>query len=193
MHDLIWLKATQETIHAYRRMIDGAIHQLTDDELWIRPTPETNSVAIILRHLGGNLRSRWTDFLTTDGEKPDRDRDREFCDWQGDRVSLMSWFNDGWKALETAIDSIDDNNINQTIFVRGEPHTIPQAILRSLTHLSYHVGQILLIARTVHEGPWTWLSIAPGQSTQHNHANWGKGTNRAIMGIENVDPGTNPK
>lgn len=182
MSDSLWLEATRETIASYRRLIDGAVQQLTDTELHLRPTPETNSVAIILRHLGGNLRSRWTDFLTTDGEKPDRNRDNEFSDWDGDRQQLMEWFDQGWKALENAIDALDQHNIHQTIYVRGEPHSIPQAILRSITHLSYHVGQILLIARTVHNGPWNWLSIAPGQSSQHNQQTWGTSASRAAMG-----------
>lgn len=186
MNNSPWLDATRETIRSYRRLIDGAVEQLTDAELRLRPTPETNSVAVILRHLGGNLRSRWTDFLTTDGEKPDRDRDNEFRDWEGDRQSLMAWFDEGWHALENAIANLDEINMQQTVFVRGEPHTIPQAILRSLTHLSYHVGQILLIARTVHAGPWNWLSISPGNSAQHNQKTWGTAASRAVMG--NADP-----
>jgi hypothetical protein len=141
-----------------------------------------------LRHLGGNLRSRWTDFLTTDGEKPDRDRDTEFLDWEGDRHSLLAHFNAGWDALTTAIRQIDNSNISQPIYIRGEYHTIPQALVRSITHLTYHVGQITMVARMVHVGEWRWLTIAPGASNQHNEETWGRTTNRSIFGDdENTD------
>ena len=97
------MDAVAETVSSYRRMIDATVEQLSDEELNVRPAPNINSVAVILRHLGGNLRSRWTDFLTTDGEKPDRDRDTEFLDWDGDRDSLIAHFDAGWDALTAAI------------------------------------------------------------------------------------------
>ncbi len=98
-----WTDAVQETVTSYRKMIDAMLVQLTNEELFQRPAPEVNSVAVILRHLGGNLRSRWTDFLTTDGEKPDRNREQEFADWDGDRRSLMAYFDSGWTALTAAL------------------------------------------------------------------------------------------
>ena len=179
-----WLAAVAATVASYRRMIDGAVSQLSDAELHQRPNPDVNSVAVILRHLGGNLLSRWTDFLTTDGEKPDRDRDREFTDWDGDRASLLAYFDSGWAALTKAIESIDVSNMDQPIFIRGERHSLADALLRSLTHLSYHVGQIALIARTVHAGELRWLTIAPGQSTQHNRQTWGTAASRSVFGDE---------
>jgi uncharacterized damage-inducible protein DinB len=178
----IWLAATRETVTSYRKMIDAAAQQLSDEEFFARPAPGLNSVAVILRHLGGNLLSRWTDFLTTDGEKPDRDRDREFEDWPGDRDSLINYFDTGWQALTSALASIDDSNIHQTIFIRGESHTIPYAITRSITHLSYHVGQLVMIARTIHSGQWNWLTIAPGSSAQHNEQTWGTSASRSVFG-----------
>jgi len=184
-NDLAWLGAVRDTVKSYRQMIDATIVQLTDDELFLRPAPGINSVAVILRHLGGNLRSRWTDFLTTDGEKPDRDRDREFLDWEGDRNSLMQYFYSGWKALEEALESIDDQNIGAVIKIRGEPHTIPQAVTRSVTHFSYHVGQITMIARMVHHGDWRWLTIAPGSSAEHNHKTWGTKESRSVGSAKN--------
>ena len=177
----IWLDAMRDTVSSYRRMIDASIDQLTDAELFVRPAPGINSVAVILRHLGGNLRSRWTDFMTTDGEKPDRDRDTEFLDWDGDRTSLIQHFNLGWDALASALESIDDKNIDTTIHIRGEPHSIPQAITRSVTHLTYHVGQIAMIARMVHDGDWRWLTIAPGSSAEHNNKTWGTEASRSIF------------
>jgi hypothetical protein len=178
----LWLSALRATATSYRQMIDGVTQQLTDDELFARPDGDVNSVAIILRHLGGNLRSRWTNFLTTDGEKPDRDRDAEFRDWEGNRQSLLEYFERGWQALESAFDVIDDGNVNATIFIRGEPHTVAQALTRSIAHLTYHVGQIAMIARMVHRGEWRWLTIAPGASTLHNERTWGTAASRSVFG-----------
>jgi uncharacterized damage-inducible protein DinB len=180
-----WLEATNETLASYRRMIDAAIEQLSDAELWQRPTEGVNSVAIILRHLGGNLQSRWTDFLTTDGEKPDRNRDQEFVDWQGDRASLLAYFDQGWSCLTAAIDQLNDATLTTQITIRGEVHTIPQALGRSITHIAYHAGQIVMIARIVHAGQWKWLTIAPGESQQHNERTWGRASSRGAMGESN--------
>jgi len=171
----------RDTVLSYRRMIDATIDQLTDAELVARPAPGINSIAIILRHLGGNLRSRCTDFLTTDGEKPDRDRDTEFLDWNGDRNSLIEHLNVGWEALLSALGAINDTNIDTTIYIRGEPHSIPRALARSVTHLTYHVGQIAMIGRMVHKGDWRWLTIPPGASTEHNNKTWGTEASRSIL------------
>lgn len=139
------------------------------------------SKPFILRHLGGNLLSRWTDFLTTDGEKPDRNRDNEFLDWDGDRQSLMSYFDSGWGALEAAIESLNDDTLEQHIQIRGESHTIPQALIRSITHITYHVGQIAIVARQVHNGDWQWLTVSPGNSSQFNKQTWGTSASRSIF------------
>jgi uncharacterized damage-inducible protein DinB len=179
-----WLDAIRDTVTSYRRMIDGSVAQLTDEELHARPVDGVNSVAILLRHLGGNLQSRWTDFLTSDGEKPDRNRDAEFQDWEGSRQSLLEYFDVGWTALTNACESIDGSIIERTINIRGEPHTIPQALTRSVTHLSYHVGQIALVARMVHKGEWNWLTIAPGASTEHNERTWGSSASRSVFAGE---------
>lgn len=176
-----WLGPIRESVTSYRRMIDATVAQLTDTELSTAPATGFNSVAIILRHLGGNLRSRWTDFLTTDGEKPDRHRETEFQAWEGDRQSLWEHFELGWKALELAIDSIDNTNASQTIKIRGEPHTLQQALIRSITHISYHAGQIAMVARMVHQGDWHWITIAPGASQSHNERTWGTASSRSIF------------
>jgi hypothetical protein len=177
-----WLEAAKESVASYRRMIDAALAQLSDEELRAHPADGINSIAVILRHLGGNLASRWTHFLTTDGEKPDRDRDREFLDWEGDRASLITHFDKGWSCLTTALGQISDDNIGTPIFIRGEQHTIPQAITRSINHLAYHVGQIMLVARMVHHGDWKWLTISPGASQTHNQQSWGTAASRGIAG-----------
>lgn len=176
----------RDTVSGYRRMIDAIIEQLTDDELFARPADEINSVAIILRHLGGNLRSRWTDFLTTDGEKPDRNRDTEFMEWDGDRESLMKHFDQGWQLLESALNTINEENVGETIHIRGEPHSVAQALARSITHVTYHVGQMAIIARMVHHGEWRWLTVAPGASALHNERTWGTAASRSIL-TENKD------
>lgn len=183
----LWIDTIRQSVASWRRLIDATVEQLTDDELRRRPAPGFNSVAVLLRHLGGNLQSRWTDFLTTDGEKPDRDRDTEFLDWEGDRESLIQYFNSGWEALTSAIDQINDSNIDQTIFIRGEGHSIPQALQRSVTHMANHAGQIALIARLVHDGEWNWLTVSPGGSAQHNRETWGTSASRSIFSDSSDD------
>jgi uncharacterized damage-inducible protein DinB len=163
-------------------MIDGALQQLSDEELVRRPSNGINSVAIILRHLGGNLQSRWTDFLTTDGEKPTRNRDSEFEDWPRDRASLMAFFDNGRKTWRQSIESLTEDDLAKTVTIRGEPHSVPLAIQRSLTHTAYHVGQIMLIARSIHEGDWKWLTIRPGGSQEHNEKTWGTSASRGTAG-----------
>ena len=184
--DNLWLEATQQTLAGYRKLIDAALVQLDDDQLFRRPQDGVNSVAHILRHLGGNLQSRWTNFLTEDGEKASRDRDQEFADWDGSREELTEYFEAGWNCLTRAIDSLVAEDLAKEITIRGEAHTLPQAIQRSTTHVSYHVGQILLISRMVHGDPdsWHWLSIRPGGSRQHNESTWGSSGSRGTMGEE---------
>ena len=178
----VWTNAAVATAASYRRMIDATVDQLTDAELSIRPFEDANSVAVLLRHLGGNLRSRWTDFLEDDGEKPDRDREAEFRDWPGDRRSLLSCFDTGWRCLEDALRAAAELEPDTPLLIRGERHTLAAAVWRSLTHVSYHTGQITLIGRSVHAGPWDWLTIAPGQSVRHNRSTWGRNASRGILG-----------
>ena len=182
MHGDHWIAAVLETIDGYRRMVDGATKQLNDQEFFARPAEGINSVATILRHLGGNLVSRWTDFLTTDGEKPDRNRDSEFEDWPGDRASLVAFFDNGWQAWRKSIESLTADDFAKTVAIRGESHSVPLAIERSLAHTAYHVGQIMLVARLVHNGDWQWLTIRPGGSQQHNEQAWGTAASRGVAG-----------
>ncbi len=175
------IKVLRQTIDSYRNLIDKTLEQLTDEELVLRPSSDVNSVAVILRHLGGNLVSRWTDFLTTDGEKETRNRDREFEDWNGTRSELLAYFNEGWSALVFALETIDQSNIDQEITIRGEKHTVLQAAVRSVTHITYHAGQIALVARLVHKGDWQWLTIAPNQSKDFNRDTWGTSKSRAVF------------
>lgn len=177
-----WLNESRKTVRGYREMIDSVVSQLSDEELNARPAPGFNSVAIVLRHLGGNLKSRWTGFLTSDGEKEDRNRDQEFQDWPGDRESLMNFFDEGWSALESVLAGLNEEDCSQSVLIRGEEHSVPQAILRSLTHVSYHVGQIMLVARLLHDGQWQWLTVEPGKSNEFNQRTWGTAASRSVLG-----------
>ena len=177
-----WIRASIESLDGYRRLIDGATQQLKNEEFFRRPADGINSVAVILRHIGGNLQSRWVDFLTTDGEKPSRNRDAEFEDWTSDRASLMAFFEKGWQVCRGSIEALTDADLAKTVTIRGEPHSVPLAIQRSLTHTAYHVGQIMLIARSIHDGDWNWLTIKPGGSQQHNQQTWGTAASRGAAG-----------
>lgn len=152
----------------YRRMAERALEQLDDDGFFASPGPETNSVAIIVKHMAGNLRSRWTDFLTTDGEKPDRNRDTEFELTDADtREALMQRWVAGWQLVADTMAGLTDDDLGRTVMVRWEPHTVLAAIQRQLTHAAYHTGQIVQLARH-YSGAWRTLSIARGESDAFN-------------------------
>lgn len=155
-----------DLIHEFKRhktLADNALSQLDDEAFFHRPGA-TNPVANIVKHLAGNLASRWTDFLTTDGEKPTRDRDGEFVVAESDtRQNLLAAWERGWKILFDALSSLKESDLERTITIRGEAMSAQQAIIRALTHAAYHVGQILYLVRWLRpEG--TWLTIAPNRS-----------------------------
>lgn len=164
----VWLDAVRKRARADKAMAEKAIAQLSDEELHRRPAPGVNSVAIIMRHLAGNMLSRWTDFLTTDGEKPGRNRDGEFHEWTGSREELMHYWQRGFEAFLGTLDSLTPADMHKTVTIRTEPHTVPLAIIRGIDHLAYHLGQILMIARTVHAGPWEYITVSPGGSGAYN-------------------------
>jgi hypothetical protein len=149
-------------------MAEQAIRQLEADEDFFRkPGEESNSVAIIVKHLAGNLKSRWTDFLTTDGEKPWRDRDNEFVIGPADtRSRLMVAWEEGWNALFQTLGSLQEGDFTKKVAIRREEHTVLQAIHRSLTHSAYHAGQILYVAHLVKQDGWKWITVPPGKSGQ---------------------------
>jgi hypothetical protein len=156
--------------HEYRRhkdLADRATAPLTDDEFFRRPAPHVNPIALIVKHLGGNLASRWSDFLTTDGEKPTRDRDGEFLLTEHDtRASLTAAWERGWQALFATLATLTEADLGKTVQIRGEAFTVTQAMLRGATHAAYHVGQILYVARLLRPDT-PYLTIAPGQSQGH--------------------------
>jgi uncharacterized damage-inducible protein DinB len=150
----------------YRKLAEGALAELDDESFFKRPGTAVNPIALIVKHVGGNLRSRWTDFLTTDGEKPDRNRDNEFEISAGEtRSAIMDRWNAGWVALENTLATLRDSDLDRTITIRKEAMSAREAALRSVTHTSYHVGQILYLARLFRPES-TWLTVPPGQSDQ---------------------------
>lgn len=151
----------------YKALAERAIEQVRDDELF-RAGDEDNSIAVIVRHLAGNFRSRFTDFLTTDGEKPWRDRDSEFVERTQTRAELMAAWQDGWQVLFETLASLTDAHLAQQVAIRGQRVAVHDALHRSLAHASYHVGQIVYIAKTFRGSAWKTLSIPRGQSAAYN-------------------------
>jgi hypothetical protein len=155
--------------------VDKAIAQLSDDRLHIALDPNTNCIAVIMKHVAGNLLSRWTEFLTTDGEKPWRNRDDEFVDTLTTRDALIAYWESGWQRVLDALADLTPDDLGKTVTIRGEPHSVPLAIQRSLAHCAYHVGQIILIARLLAGDHWTTITIPRGASANFNQKVWGKG------------------
>jgi uncharacterized damage-inducible protein DinB len=169
-----FLLAILNAFEANKRLADRAIEQVPDDKLRLALDANTNSIAVIMKHVAGNLASRWTDFLTSDGEKPWRNRDAEFIDSLRDRAELLANWERGWAILFDALQSLEAADLAKTVLIRGEPHSVPLALARSLGHTCYHVGQIVQLAR-FHAGPnWQTLTIPPGGSEEYNRANWGQ-------------------
>jgi hypothetical protein len=167
------IEATLASFRANKGWADKAIAQLPDDKLHIALDANTNCIAVIMKHVAGNLRSRWTDFLTTDGEKPWRNRDDEFVDTFTSRSELIDYWNMGWQALFDTLERLSPSDLEKTVLIRGEPHTVPLAIQRSLAHCGYHVGQIILIARILAGDNWTTITIPRGGSVVFNQKVWG--------------------
>lgn len=159
---------TLTSFRNYKLLAERAIEQVSDDEFFATIDEEANSIALIVKHIAGNLRSRWTDFLTSDGEKPDRNRDSEF-EMMGDaRESLMKFWEDGWQTLFSTIGSLTPEDFSKTITIRGEPHTVVEAINRQLTHYAYHIGQIVLLAKHFRSAEWKSLSVPKNKSAEFN-------------------------
>ena len=151
-----------------KRLADMAIEQLSDEQLWTRIDPEANSVGVVMRHMAGNMRSRWTDFRTSDGEKPDRRRDEEFEDVAISRADLLEEWEDGWRRVFSALEAVTDQDLGDTIYIREEPHTIFRATVRQIVHYSGHAYQIVLLAKHLQGARWKTLSIPRGKSEEFN-------------------------
>lgn len=157
----IWLDEIKQRFQTDKGMVEKAIGQLTDAELHQRPAASFNSIAVIMQHVAGNLISRWTDFLTTDGEKPDRNREGEFDDMKRPRAELMQHWDRGFSVLFESLNSLTEAEMTKTVYIRREAHSVPKAIVRSIDHVAYHTGQILFIARLVHSGEWDYVTMKP--------------------------------
>jgi hypothetical protein len=152
----------------YKKLGDRAIEQAPDEALTTVLDPESNSIAIIVKHLAGNMRSRWSDFLSSDGEKPDRNRDSEFVEPPRSRQELMEMWEKGWSYVFAAVESLTDADLARTVTIRSEPHSVMQAINRQLAHYAYHVGQIVYLARHFAGDRWHSLTVPKGKSAEFN-------------------------
>jgi len=170
-----FLTAAIDTFQKQKVLAERAIVQLADEQLHVVLDSNTNCIAVIAKHMAGNMRSRWTDFLTTDGEKPWRDRDDEFVDTYKSRDELMISWNAGWDCVFHGLASLNDSDLEKEVAIRGERMSVPLAIFRQIDHYGYHVGQIVLIARILAGDNWEVLSIARGQSREYNERVWRHG------------------
>ena len=152
----------------YKKLAERAMEQVTDEQLFVTLDEEANSIAIVVKHMAGNMRSRWTDFLTTDGEKPDRDRDSEFVDPPATRKALLAEWEDGWGRLFGALEPLSEADLGRTITIRSEPHSVMQAINRQMAHYVCHVGQIVLLAKHLAHDRWQSLSVPRNRSAEFN-------------------------
>lgn len=168
-----FLAATINAFEANKRLADRAVAQVADDKLHAALDANTNSIAVIMKHIAGNLTSRWTDFLTTDGEKPGRNRDQEFVATFSSRQELLDCWERGWACLLQTLKALSAEDLGRTVLIRGEPHSVPLAMQRSLGHTCYHIGQIVQLARFHAGNNWNTLTIPKGESEQFNQKNWG--------------------
>lgn len=165
-----YLKDSTEIFRYYKKLAERAMEQCPDEGLFATLDAESNSIAIIVKHFAGNARSRWKDFLTADGEKPDRNRDSEFEDAPKTRAELVAMWEQGWKSVFDALAGLSDADLERTITIRGEAHSVMQAINRQVAHYSYHIGQIVLLSKhfAATKGKWAALTISRKQSSQFN-------------------------
>ena len=163
-----YLEDSLEIFRYYKKLAERAMAQVSDEQLFTTLDAEANSIAIVVKHMAGNMRSRWTDFLTSDGEKPTRNRDSEFVDPAPTRAALMADWEDGWARVFSALEPLTDDDLDRTITIRGEAHSVMQAINRQVAHYSHHVGQIVLLAKHFACDRWQSLSVPRNQSADFN-------------------------
>jgi hypothetical protein len=162
-----YLEEARRQMRGHKRMGEAAMSQLRDQDFFVTLDSEANSIAILVKHLAGNMRSRFTDLLTSDGEKPDRFRDREFeLTSSTTRAEVTQWWDEGWACVFSAIDPLKPEDVMRTVTIRGEPHTVLQAINRQIAHYAQHIGQIVLLAKHFRSSEWKTLSIPRGKSEE---------------------------
>ena len=164
------LYALLEQLRETKSMADQAFEQLEDEDFFFRLNPRQNSIAVIVKHMAGNMRSRWTDFLTTDGEKQDRDRESEFVEAVVPRGQVLRTWEAGWATVFAALGPLTDADLSRTVHIRTKPLTVVQAIVRQVEHYGYHVGQIVLIAKHLRGEKWSYLTIPPGGTDAYNRS-----------------------
>jgi hypothetical protein len=177
-HDRVGFAVIEGGLAAFRSnksWADKAVAQLSNDQLHLALDPNTNCIAVIMKHVAGNLLSRWTDFLSSDGEKPWRSRDDEFLDNVKSRDELIAYWESGWQRMFDSVSALSVEDLGKSVMIRGELHSVPLAMQRSLAHCAYHVGQILLIARVLAGEHWTTITIPRGGSGKFNQQVWGAG------------------
>jgi hypothetical protein len=163
-----YVEDSVELFQHYKKLAERAMDQVTDEQLYATLDGEMNSIAVVVKHMAGNMRSRWTDFLTTDGEKPNRDRDWEFVEPPATREALLQVWEDGWSRVFGAIEPLSDSDLGRTVTIRGEAHSVMQAINRQMAHYANHVGQIVLLAKHFAHDRWQSLSVPRSRSTEFN-------------------------
>src|SRR2546425_5791314 len=161
-----YLEEARRQFRGNKRLAEGAIAQLKDEQLFVTLDPESNSIAVIVKHMAGNMRSRFTDFLTTDGEKPDRNRDAEFLDPPSTREALMALWEEGWTSVFQALEPLSDDDLKRSVTIRGEAHSVMQAINRQTAHYAYHCGQIVFLAKHFKQSDWKSLTVPRGKSAE---------------------------
>ncbi len=159
-----YLEDALAVFRQYKKLAERALEQVTDEQLFAVLDEEMNSIAINVKHMAGNMRSRWTDFLTSDGEKPDRNRDYEFVEPPATREALLKMWEHGWGYVFAALEPLSDADLNRKITIRGEPHSVMQAITRQIAHYAYHVGQIVLLAKHFQHKEWKSLTVPRNRS-----------------------------
>ena len=173
-----YIESVKKQFLYYKKLGEQAIGQLNPEQLFESFNEDSNSISTIVKHLSGNMLSRWTDFLTTDGEKPWRDRDSEFMDTFKDQSELMSKWNEGWNCLLNSLDTLKPADLAIVIYIRNEGHTVLEAINRQLAHYPYHVGQIVYAAKILKNGDWKSLSIPKNKSGDYNANKFSKAKQR---------------
>ena len=164
-----YLDSVTKEFQYYKSLGDKTINQLGNDELLWKYNGESNSIAVIVKHMWGNMLSRWTDFLATDGEKPTRDRESEFVNDLKDRTDVLHKWNEGWMCVFNAVEALREDDLLKIIYIRNEGHTVTEAINRQVAHYAYHVGQIVFIGKMIKNEKWRSLSIPRGESEKFNN------------------------
>jgi hypothetical protein len=164
----LYLEDALTLFRLYKKMGEGAMAQIGDEHLFVALDSEMNSIALLVKHIAGNMRSRWTDFLTSDGEKPDRNRDREFETAPATRAEVMRLWDEGWRCVFAALEPLTEADLDRTVTIRGEAHSVMQAVNRQIAHYACHIGQIVLLAKHFQGPDWKSLSVPRRGSADYN-------------------------